>query len=222
MSTCSYPIPVFEQTLVENIKDGYWLGTVDINGDGRSDLVESGLELGQVVWYENPGWHQHLIATLSEPVAWDYADIDRDGLVDIVISHNFGGCPRNCKPEDGKISWFRNPGSARAGEQWNAYFVGNLMATHRVKIGHFTQNKRLEILGIPVVGPGSMHTPCPLVLYPTPDDVYCAHSWDGTTVDDTHFGVIHDVTVGKFGARSGSDLDSLLICSNVGITWFYY
>jgi hypothetical protein len=222
MSTCDFAIPVFEQTLVENIKDGYWLDTIDINADGRPDLVASGLELGQVVWYENPGWHKHLITTLPEPVAWDYADIDGDGMIDIVISHNFGGCPRNCKPEDGKISWLRNPGRGRAGELWDAYFVANLMATHRVKIGHFTQNKYMEILGIPVVGPGSVHTPCPLVLYPTPGDVYRTHGWDGTTVDDTHFGVLHDATVGKFGAKSGSDLDSLLVCSNVGITWFYY
>src|SRR5947199_829844 len=89
MVTSVYPVPFFEQTLIENIKDGYWLDTVDINSDGRPDLVASGLELGQLVWYENPGWHKHLMATLPERVAWDYSDIQWHGMVDVVIWHEF-------------------------------------------------------------------------------------------------------------------------------------
>src|SRR5262249_55181234 len=36
--------PVFEDQVVEdNLKDGYWLVPVDVDGDGRPDLIASGL-----------------------------------------------------------------------------------------------------------------------------------------------------------------------------------
>jgi len=96
------------------------------------------------------------------------------------------------------------------------------MATHRVKIGHFTQTENLEVLGLPVVGPGDVHAPCPFTLYPRPADVINAPKWDGTIVDDSNFHVVHDAIVGKFRKTTGSYLDSLLVCSAEGVTWLYY
>ncbi len=47
--------PYFEPVLVaDNLEDGCWLEAVDTNGDGKPDLVASGLAVGEVVWYENP------------------------------------------------------------------------------------------------------------------------------------------------------------------------
>jgi FG-GAP-like repeat len=214
--------PNFEQHVVERINDGYWVGTFDVDGDGRPDLVASGLEFGRLAWYRNPGWERHSIAELTQPVAWDYADLDCDGYTDAVVCHDFGGCPRACKPEDGKISWLRNPGAPGSGRQWEVRPIADLMAAHRIKVGHFTQAGRLEVLGIPVVGPGDAHTPCAFTLYPVPDDVLSAPKWAGTVIDDSHFTVVHDAVVGKFRKGTGSDLDSLLVCSAEGLTWLYF
>jgi FG-GAP-like repeat len=214
--------PNFEQHVIEPINDGYWLGTFDVDGDGRPDLVASGVEFGRLVWYKNPGWERHPMAELPEPVAWDYADFDSDGYIDAVVCHDFGGCPRACKPEDGKISWLRNPGAPGSGRQWEVRPVDELMATHRVKVGHFTQAGRLEVLAMPLVGPGDPHNPCPFTLYQRPDDVLSASKWAGTVIDDSHFSVVHDAVVGKFRKRIGSDLDSLLVCSAEGLTWLYF
>src|SRR4051795_7465815 len=72
--------PRFEKVLVaDKLQDGYWIQAVDINGDGKPDLVTSGLALGEVYWYENPSWQRRLIGTLPKPVAMDVADIDGDG-----------------------------------------------------------------------------------------------------------------------------------------------
>ena len=58
--------PYVEPDLVaDKLYDGYWLEAVDINGDGKPDLVASGLAEGEVVWYENPGWKKHPIAALT-------------------------------------------------------------------------------------------------------------------------------------------------------------
>lgn len=79
--------PHFEPVLVaDNLEDGYWLEAVDINGDGKPDLVASGLAIGEVVWYENPSWKKHPIAKFPKPVALDQADVDGDGRLDFATT----------------------------------------------------------------------------------------------------------------------------------------
>jgi hypothetical protein len=43
--------PAFKKVVVEdNLEDGYWIQAVDIDGDGRPDLVTSGLAQGNISW----------------------------------------------------------------------------------------------------------------------------------------------------------------------------
>ncbi|MPZ22497.1 MAG: VCBS repeat-containing protein [Dehalococcoidia bacterium] len=215
--------PHFEPEVVaRDLKDGYWIEAADIDGDGRLDLVTSGLAIGEVVWYQNPGWKKYPIATLPKPVALDHADIDGDGRLDLVICHDYGSCMYNCKPEDGKISWLRNPGTYDAKTDWDVHPVAELMATHRLRFGHFTQASRLELMALPVVGPAGVHEPIQVMLYKVPDDVQGASAWDGALVDGDSFRIIHDVVVDRFGARAGSELQSVVLASEEGITWLHY
>src|SRR5680860_153262 len=72
----SYPndrqiaVPFFEKvTLADQQNDGYWILAVDVNGNGKPDIVTSGLAEGEVVWYENPTWKKRTIAKFPLPVA---------------------------------------------------------------------------------------------------------------------------------------------------------
>ena len=144
-------VPRFAEQLVEaNLKDGYWIQAVDIDGDGRPDLVASGLALGEVVWYQNPTWKKRRIAKMDKPVAIDAADIAGAGCNDLVISHDYGERMFGCRPQDGKISWLRNPGHPDG--EWEVRPIGDLLATHRLRLGQFTQTEDLELLALPVVG----------------------------------------------------------------------
>ncbi|MEE4378200.1 MAG: VCBS repeat-containing protein [Candidatus Competibacteraceae bacterium] len=219
--------PKFEKVVVEdNLKDGYWIDHVDINGNGRPDIISSGLAVGEIAWYENPTWQKRMVTQLSKPVALDHVDIDGDGLEDLVACHDYGDCMFKCKPGDGKISWLRNPLKGGGDQQWEVFPIAGLMATHRLRFGYFTQTDRLELMALPVVGPeGGMeavHSPVRVMLYPVPDDPTREGAWQGTLVDEMSFRIIHDVQVGKFGSKYGSNLDSVLLASEEGITWLYY
>ncbi len=219
-------MPFFEKlALEEESDDGYWMSAVDINGNGKLDLVTSGLAVGKVFWYENPSWKKRLIAEFPSPVAIDHGDIAGKGRNDLVISHDFGGCAFDCGPNDGKISWLENPGTFEDGKPWNKHFISDLVATHRVKLGHFTQAEKLELFGIPVVGSQphgeGVQKPINLTLYEKPGDVF-NDPWPSSTVDNENFALVHDVLRDRFVGDSAGALDSMLVCSKEGVNWHYF
>ncbi|MCZ8517818.1 VCBS repeat-containing protein [Paenibacillus filicis] len=214
--------PYFEQQLVEDHrKDGYWIEALDIDKDGKPDLIGYGLGEGEVGWYENPGWERTPIAKLEGPVGMHYADVNGNGLLDVIICYQYGKTMIDCDPDGGKIIWMENPGNKT--EEWKHHYIGRATAMHRLKVGHFTQNERLEVLALPIVGkPQAVHSDVPVLLFTQPEDVYSAEQWEGTIIDDSYFHVIHGVTVKNFESKSGMKLDSVLLATQEGITWLYY
>ncbi len=220
-------VPFFEKvTLAEDQPDGYWVLAVDVNGDGRPDLVTSGLAEGEVVWYENPTWQKRRIAKFSLPVAVVAADIAGNGRNDLVLSHDYGNCMFWCRPEDGRISWLENPGSFEDDQPWQVRYISDLMAAHRLVLGRFTQTQRLELMALPVVGPRpfgeGVHDPVGCTLFEVPDDPHDVAEWKGRVVDDESFRIIHGVVTDRFGGASGDERESFLLASEEGISWFFH
>ena len=227
MNSRQFLAPHFEPVMVEdNLKDAYWLQAVDITGNGKPDLVASGLAVGEVVWYENPTWKKRIITKFPKPVAIDASDIDGDGRNDLVICHDYGNCMFNCGPNDGKISWLRNPGSFEVDKPWERYHIGDLVATHRIRLGRFTQNDHLELLALPVVGrqggPEAVHKPVRVTLFQKPGNVLNAKNWPGELVNESIFRVIHGVILDHFPSQVKAQFESTLLASEEGISWFGY
>jgi hypothetical protein len=225
------PLAAFELAVVDDqVENAYYILACDVNGDGRPDIVTSGLgepgeRPGVIAWYENPGsptkpWKKHVIAELDVPVGLAAADIDNDGAVDLVVCWNYGHCIRNCEPTNGTISWLRNPGRFDDKESWKRYLIGNLMATHRIYFGHFSDPFQLELLALPVVGGahGKIHEPIKTTLYSRPKDVLKAKEWEAVVINDK-LRVIHDAAIHQYEAGNNSNLDSALIASEEGLTW---
>jgi hypothetical protein len=216
--------PSFKPSVVDaDPRDGYWIQAVDVDGDGRLDLVASGLTRGEVVWYQNPTWQRRTIATLPKPVSLDAADLTGDGRPDLVICHDYGDCMFNCGPRDGKISWLRNPTAADLDGDWRTHPVADLVATHRLRVGQFTTDRHPQLVALPVVGPGGgsagVSAPIKAMLYDRPA-APTEQPWPGTPIDTEHFRIVHGVVAARFPGTPSPRRESFLIASAEGITWF--
>jgi hypothetical protein len=89
----------FEHLIVDaNGPQDPWGKTIgDLNGDGRPDIVVGGRAGGGLVWYENPGWRKHVIASTGAfSTDLEVADVDGDGRNDVVSL------------QYDRLVWFRN------------------------------------------------------------------------------------------------------------------
>lgn len=226
--TSKLSVPKFTSEIVaDQLRDGYWLEAPDIDGDGRPDLFGYGLRLGEIYWYQNDrDWTRRLATDgFRMPVGGDFADISGNGHPDIIVCYElYGpiGTIHDPDPAGGKIDWIENPGSPDKNEiRWRRHYIGRATGMHRLRAGHFTQTERLEVIGLPIVAEADVHAVLPVVLFTQPDDVHTATEWPMTVINDTSFRMIHGAEKKK-GLIPGSDLDSLMLASDEGVTWLYY
>ncbi|MGW3989890.1 FG-GAP-like repeat-containing protein [Streptomyces sp. NPDC004830] len=225
--------PAFTRVeIADDTGDGYWIHAADLDDDGRVDLAVSGLTRQEVAWYRNPGtvdapWTRHRITEPQcpkKPVAMDVVRLPGDRHPSLVLCHDYGRCMFDCGCHDGKISLLRRHGSAHEPErwQWQQTAIATLVATHRLRCGHFTRTDRLQVAAFPVVGPqggeAGVTEPARLMLWDVPDDPEGAWG-EGTVIDETHFRIVHAVVTRAFPGTPGSNLESFLLASAEGISW---
>lgn len=102
----------------------------DINGDGRPDLIVGGRESGGLVWYENPGWRKHVIASEGAfSTDHEVGDIDKDGRNDVVsVMYD-------------RLAWFRNGGRDR----WTMEEIDR-QKLHDVEIADLDGDGRMDVV----------------------------------------------------------------------------
>ena len=94
---------------------------VDLDGDGDRDVAAVDTGGDKIVWYESdgghpPAWTEHLVTTATnDPWQVSFADLDRDGNVDLL----------SASAEDDTIAWYESDGGKPPS------FTMHTIATHR-------------------------------------------------------------------------------------------
>jgi len=113
---------------------------LDVDGDGRLDLISSGWMANGVFWYRNPGragvrWEAHKIMDSVQTEGFIAEDVDGDGDPDLLINH------WDPAPDQG-VTWIEN----RAGGAFLPHVIGTDGDTHGIGLGDLNLDGRKDII----------------------------------------------------------------------------
>ncbi len=198
MTTLSAAPPEFRaHTIATDLKGGYQVVAIDVNHDGKIDLIALASGMTELVWFENPTWERHVIAgnlpRMINLAAWD---IDGDGVPEIVLAHEFS---MRAKDSIGIVSVLKHNGDPR--QPWTVTEIDRLPTSHRLRWADIDGSGKRVVVNAPLIG-AKAEAPdyrgrVPLVYYQPGD-------WKRQAIDDSSEGLVHCITVVDWD-RDGRD-----------------
>jgi len=198
MTTVSAAPPEFRaHTIATDLKGGYQVVAIDVNHDGKMDLIALASGMTELVWFENPTWERHVIAgnlpRMINLAAWD---IDSDGIPEIVLAHEFS---MRAKDSAGIVSVLKHNGDPR--QPWTVTEIDRLPTSHRLRWADIDGSGKKVVVNAPLIG-AKAEAPdyrdrVPLVYY-RPGD------WKRQVIDDSSEGLVHCITIADWD-RDGRD-----------------
>src|SRR5690349_3548634 len=151
------PFPDFEtQEIDKSLKVGYALKIVDLNNDGKPDIVVA--DAARVIWFDNAGgWKLHTIiddakaGVKPDNVCLDVADIDGDGKPDIALGADW---QINNTSSGGSLQWLKQP--ADIDQPWTVHKIADSIPTlHRIRFFDIDGGGKRVLVVAPLKGKGS-------------------------------------------------------------------
>ncbi|HMF14387.1 MAG TPA: VCBS repeat-containing protein, partial [Gemmataceae bacterium] len=144
--------PRFEmQEIAKDLGVGYAVLLVDVNGDGKKDIVV--VDQKRVVWYENPTWKRRIIIenqTKPDNVCIAAYDIDGDGQIDFALGADWR--PFDTK-SGGTIQWLKR--GKTLDEKWTVYPIGEEPTVHRMRFVDIDGSGKPHLVVAPLMGRNS-------------------------------------------------------------------
>ncbi len=196
-----------EHTVATGLKGGYQVVPVDVNHDGKIDLIALASGMTELVWYENPTWERHVIAgNLAHMInlaAWDY---DGDGIPEIVMATEFAN---EAKKSIGIVSLLKHDGDPR--QPWTVTEIDRLTTSHRLRWADIRGDGKKVLVNAPLTG-AAAEAPeyrghVPLVYYEPGE-------WKRRMISDANEGVQHGIFITDWDHNGR---DSILTASFSGL-----
>jgi hypothetical protein len=117
-----------QHPIEEEIAETRTVCAVDMDGDGKIDLLGTARVGNQVVWYQNPGdpinqpWRKTVIDNAVQPCHGHPVDMDGDGDVDVVMALGMSPPHDPCDLQYQQIVWYENEGNPEQGP-WKKHII---------------------------------------------------------------------------------------------------
>jgi hypothetical protein len=196
------PMPFETHTLASDLRGGYQVVAADLNRDGKPDLIALASGMRDLVWFENPSWERHVLATgMSQMINCVVLETGPE----IVLASGFTMQPRTSV---GIVSVLRPDGDVR--QPWKVTEIDRLPTSHRLRLARIDGGAPV-VVNAPLAGaeaePPDYRGPTPLVYY-RPGE------WKRRTINEEHTGVMHGIFVTDW---DGKGRDAVLTASFAGI-----
>ena len=208
-----------EHVIATDLKGGYQVVAADLNGDGKPDLIALATQMTDLVWFENPtppatSWERHVIASgLTGMINLAVADIDGDGIPEIVLAYGF---TMQAATSKGIVAVLKHNGDPR--QPWTLTEIDRLPTSHRIRSANFDGSTifiNAPLIGANAVAP-DYRDHVPLVYYRPSDP---SGAWKRILIGNDNEGVQHGITTVDW---DGKGRDSILTASFSGIDLYRY
>jgi hypothetical protein len=200
-------VPRFrEKVISKDLKLGYQLVAVDLNGDGRKDLIAVDEKATEVAWFENPTWERHVLTTnVPRPLNAACCDISGDEIPEVILAYRFEPSPEKSV---GNVALFTHGRDVR--QPWAPREIDRVPTAHRVRWMDPEGNGKMVLLLGPLVGrrfPPVQGDAVPIYLY-RPGE------WRRETISTEPRGVLHAINPVSW---DGTARQQLLAASFAGL-----
>jgi hypothetical protein len=194
------------QEIDRSLKVGYAVLLVDLNDDGRKDIVV--VDTTRVVWFENPSWKMRTIIegqTKPDNVCIAAYDIDGDGQLDLALGADWR--PFNTK-DGGTLQWLKR--GKTIDDPWTLYPIDTEPTVHRIRFADLDGDGRARLIVAPLMGRNSTKeknwgdAPVRLLSYKIPPDP-TRDRWVPDVIDRS-LHVVHNFEATSFSERGRIDL----------------
>jgi hypothetical protein len=200
------PAVLVEHTIANDLKGGYQVVAADLNHDGRPDLIALASGLTELVWYENPGWQRHVLATGQSRMI-NCVVVGNE----IVVASAFAN---QAKDSIGIVSVLHPGDDPR--EPWTVTEIDRLTTSHRLRTADIDGTGHPVVINAPLTGAAAA---APDYRDQTPLVYYVPGEWKRRVISTENSGVVHGIFVTDW---DGDGRQDILTASFTGIHLFRY
>src|SRR6186713_268432 len=156
-------------TVATELRGGYQSVIVDLNKDGEPDIIALASGLPDLLWFENPSWQRHVLASgFTGLINVSAFDVDKDGIPELGVASGFATVAKN---SPGIMSILTHGADVTA--PWTVKEIDRVPTAHRVRWidPDGSGNKVLALA--PLIGPDAVapdyKSPVALYFYRPPE-----------------------------------------------------
>jgi FG-GAP repeat len=196
-----------KQVIAGDLAGGYQVIACDVNGDGKPDLLAVASGMTDLLWFENPKWERHIIASnlphMINAACWQHGS---DKTPTIALAYEFS---MHAKQSLGTVCIFTANGDPR--NPWKRGEIDRLPTSHRLRWADIDGSGNKVLINAPLTGAlaeaPDFRGHVPLVFYRP-------GVWKRESIGDDEEGIQHGIFIDDW---NHDGRDAILIGSFLGI-----